>query len=243
MPKRPPLTVILLVIVLCFGLGLLNVLLESPEETVDLPPTPSPTFTTESSPPLLSVLIIGVNELSGPAPSLRAVWNLLYDEAGKTIYLHGISIDSGSRALKDIFAWSSVEGLDQAFMDALYQILPLSPDLIVVNDDIAFASIINYLGGVDIEGAKFDGESVLAFLSLSGDKPEILLNNQALILEALVPQALSSAPSPELTQLIELIPEHVYISQDVTDAVALLTPLREISPENIFFILLPDEAS
>jgi hypothetical protein len=128
--------------------------------------------------------------------------------------------------------------LNQVFLDELYQILPLSPDLVVVNDEVAFSSAVNYLGGVDLEGAKLDGESVLGFLSLSWQKPEILLNNQALILEALIPRAIAVAPSPELTELVELIPDHVYISQDVTDAVSMLTPLRDINPDNVFFILL-----
>jgi hypothetical protein len=249
MTKRPPLAVILVVIVLCFALGLLNVLIGSPEEIATPPPNPpTPTAIAENLTDLRSVLIVGVDELNSPTPSLRALWVLLYEVSGETLYLHGVPLDAAtgspnSRSLKDLFAWSIQDGLDPEFTSTLYQILPLSPDLIVVNDDAAFASAVNYLGGVDIEGAKFDGESILAFLSLSWDKPEILINNQSLILEALIPKALSSAPSPELSELIELIPEHVYLSQDVTDAVAMLTPLREISPENIFFILLSDEST
>jgi hypothetical protein len=246
MTKRPPLAVILVVIVLCFALGLLNVLLGSPEETVAPPPNPTRTAIAENLTDLRSVMIVGVDELNSPTPSLRALWFLLYQVSGETLYLHGVPIDSAagdsvSATLRDIFTWSVQDGLDPEFTETLYQILPLSPDLIVVNDDIAFASAVNYLGGVDIEGAAFDGESILAFLSLSWNKPDILLNNQALILEALIPEALSVAPSPEFTELIELIPEHVHISLDVTDAVAMLTPLREISQENIFLILLPEE--
>lgn len=248
MTKRPPLAVILIVIVLCFALGLLNVLLDSPEELISQSPTRLAPIAPDNSSNLQSVLIVGLDRLNSADPKLRALWVALYDETGENLYLHGVPLDSVVNGVKgtkieDIFAWSPQDGVDPQFLNSLYSILPLSPDLVVLLDDVAFASLVNYLGGVDIEGAKFDGSSVLAFLSLSWDKPEVLLNNQALILEALVPQALASAPSPELTELIELIPEHVYFSQDVTDAVALLTPLHEIGSENIFFILLPDEAS
>ena len=244
MTKRPPLTVILLVIVLCFALGVLNVLLNSPDEPVSQSPTPTAPTVPDNSSNLLSVLIVGVDQLSSADPNLRSLWVALYDETGGTLYLHGVPLDSVVNGIKgtrieDAFTWSQQEGVDPQFLSSLYSILALSPDLVVLLDDVAFASVVNFLGGVDIEGAKLDGSSVLAFLSLSWDKPEVLLNNQALILEALVPQALASAPSPELTELIALIPEHVYLSQDVTDAVALLTPLREIGSENIFFILIP----
>ena len=248
MTKRPPLTVILLVIVLCFALGLLNVLLDSPDELVSLSPTPSPPIVPENSSNLQSILIVGVDQLNSADPNLRALWVALYDETRETLYLHGVALDSAVNGIsgtkiEDVFAWSQQGGVDPQFLESLYSILPLSPDLVVLLDDVAFAAVVNYLGGVDIEGAKFDGSSVLAFLSLSWDKPEVLLNNQALILEALVPHALASAPTPKLTELIELIPEHVYLSQDVSEAVALLTPLREIGSENIFFILIPNEAS
>lgn len=218
-------------------------LLESPE-TVDAPQlTPSPTPFVESDGDLRSVLVVGVDDLRSPEPSLRAIWILLYESSGETLYLHGIPIDTAaddqrSRNLQDVFSWSIQEGVNQAFLDELFQVIPLVPDLVVVNDEVAFASAVNYLGGVDLEGAKLDGESVLGFLSLSWDMPAVLLNNQALILEALIPRAIVAAPSPELSELMALIPDHVYVSLDVTDAVGLINPLKEISPENVFFILL-----
>lgn len=243
MTKRPPLPVIVLVIVLCFVLGLLNVVLNNSEGTQPTPPTSTPSVLSENPTDLRSVLIVGVDEMEDASPSLRAVWVLLYQISTESLYLHGIPLDStaeegGSKSLRDLFAWSIQDGLDEAFMEELHRILPLSPDLIVVNDETAFASAVDYLGGVEIGGANLDGESVVAFLSLSWEKPETLLNNQALILEALVPKALASSPTPELSELAELIPEHVYLSWDVTEAVALMNPLRDIDPENIFFILV-----
>jgi hypothetical protein len=243
MAKRPPLAVILVVIVLCFALGLLNVLLDSPDSMDIPPPAPSPSAIVEDASNLRSVLIVGVNDLQSTAPELRAIWILLYEVSGETLYIHGVPIDAaaddqGSSDLTRTFSWSIQDGLNQEFLDELHQVIPLSPDLIVVNDEVAFTSAVNYLGGVDLEGAKLDGEDVLGFLSLSWEKSNVLLNNQALILEALIPRAIAIAPSRELTELVELIPDHVYLSQDVTDSVNMLTPLRDISPDNVFFILL-----
>ena len=94
MAKRPPLAVILVVIVLCFALGLLNVLLDSPD-TAEIPPTaPSPSAIVEDSSNLRSVLIIGIDELRSPAPELRAVWILLYELSSETIYVHGVPVDA-----------------------------------------------------------------------------------------------------------------------------------------------------
>ena len=113
--------------------------------------------------------------------------------------------------------------------------------MVVVLDEVAFTSLVNYVGGVELAGALLDGKSVLDFLSVAWLNPDLLLENQAMIIKGILPRALGLAPSPELTELIQLIPEHAYISLDVTDAVGLISPLRKITSENVFFILLgPD---
>ena len=140
--------------------------------------------------------------------------------------------------MANLFDWSTQDGLNPTFEAALFQVIPLPPDLVVVLDEVAFTSLINYVGGVEVTSALLDGESVLAFLSVAWETPDLLLENQAMIIKGIIPRAIELAPSPELTELIQLIPEHAYISLDVTDAVSLINPLRKITSENVFFILL-----
>lgn len=246
MTNKPPFAVILLVVFVCSGLGILNVLLGVPSsetaasQTPD-PPTPQSAPTTND--PLQSVLILGVDKLGNAKPTLRSVWIALFQPTGETVYMHGVSLNESApsidpRTLGELFDWSNQEGLNPTFEAALFQIIPLPPDLVVVLDEVAFAALVNYVGGVDVAGALFDGESVLAFLSVAWPNPDLLLENQAMIIKGIIPRAIELAPSPELTDLIQLIPEHASISLDVTDAVGLISPLRKITPENVFFILL-----
>jgi hypothetical protein len=244
MTKKPPLAIILFVIVVCFVLGIVNVVLTSPEEPAALPtslPTEAPQDADTS---LQSVLILGVDRLDVEHPILRSVWFALFQRSSDTVYLHGVPLNASAQdldpgTLQELFTWNRESGTNQIFNNVLYRILPLSPNLTVILDDQAFSMAIDYLGGIDFQGAMLDGDSALSFVSLSTDDYELLLNNQAQIIKAMIPEALKLAPSPELTDLVKLIPEHASLSLDVTDAIGVLSPLRTISEENIFFILLP----
>ena len=113
----------------------------------------------------------------------------------------------------------------------------MHPTVTIIVDDTAFARVIDYLGGIEIRGKTLDGESILTFLSLSWDQPGILVQNQADIIRAIIPKALALPETPELTPLLELIPDHTSLSLDITEAVGLILPLRETSDDSIFIIL------
>ena len=245
MTKRPPLAVILLVIVICFALGLLNVLLQDNDDPSSLPTpfVPSPTNTISSS--INSILIVGVDDLGYSAPQVRAIWIAAYRSSNSDIYLHGIPLDTripGQEGKKiiDQFQWNPEAGLSKSFTDGLFEIIQLRPNLTILLDDHAFAQTIDYLGGVEIRGKNLDGESVLTFLSLSWDRPGVLLVNQADIIQSLIPKALSLPETPELTELFTLIPDHMYLSMEINQAVAFVLPIREIDADSVFLIL-PEE--
>ncbi len=242
MTKRPPLAVILLVIIICFALGLLNVLLREPEEPSSIPTpfSPSPSETAFSS--INNILILGVDDLTSIDSKLRAIWIATYRTNENIIYLHGIPLNANipgeeDTQLSDVFEWTSQAGLNPEFESRLYEIIPLHPNLTIILDDTAFARTIDYLGGIEIRGKTLDGESVLTFLSLSWDQPGILIQNQADIIRSIIPKALGLPETPELTELISLIPDHASLSSEISKAVGMILPLRKTSSESIFIIL------
>jgi hypothetical protein len=242
MTKRPPLAVILLVIVICFVLGLLNILLQEDEDPSSAPTPflPSPSETVPS--PISNILIIGVDDLTRINPKLRAIWIATHRSAENIIYLHGIQLntnipDEEGTQLSEVFEWSSQTGLSEIFLNQLYKIIPLEPHLTIILDDNAFARVIDYLGGIEIRGKNLDGESVLTFLSLSWDQPEILIQGQADIIRAIIPKALGLPETPELTELLALVPDHASLSLEISKAVGLVLPLRKATPDSIFIIL------
>jgi hypothetical protein len=245
MAKRPPFVVFLLVIFVCFALGLLNVLINDPEGQTQISDTPLPTAIDVTDLPIQSILIIGVDDLRNIKPQLRSIWIAAYRSSEKIVYLHGLSLDTpipGEEGitLQNLFTFSAQSGPGMEFTSGLYKILPLDPTLSLVLDEIAFAAIVDYLGGIEIRGNALNGEGVLTFLSLYWDQPALLLENQATVIRALIPKALNLPESPELTDLFNLVPTHAFLSMDISTTVAKIYPFREINPESIFLIM-PEE--
>jgi len=247
MTKRPPFVVIILVIIICFALGVLNVLITDPEEPTPLSDTPFPTQIEATDLPIQSILIVGVDDLRNIKPKPRAIWIAAYRATEKVVYLHGLALDTPipgneGTSLESLFSWSSQTGLGVEFTTGLFETLPLNPNLTIVLDDIAFAAIVDYLGGADIRGNALDGESVLTYLSLYWDQPKLLLEHQATVVRNLIPKALDQPESPELTDLFSLVPSHAILSMDISTAVAKIYPLRDINPDSVFIIMPEDKA-
>jgi hypothetical protein len=246
MEKRPSPILLLIVIMACFAAGILSVWLRHP-------PQPSSTTETASSTRAssqaleqseqTSILILGVDDLLAPNPALRAVWYVSYRLPGRDIFVLGLPIDCPVSSptdaeLRTLFAWSPQSGIARSFLEGLSSQLPPSPDVTLVLDEQAFAGLVDFLGGVTLEGAHLDGSQVVSVLALLSDQPDAFLNMQQKIINALVAEAPALGTSPDLTTLIQYVPQHAYSSLAPLSVVALVSPLFPISATSVHIALL-----
>jgi hypothetical protein len=253
MKSRPPVAMLVAVLSLCFVLGLLSVLLRQPtdgnpglERRV---PTSRPTshiLPPETGADQTVILILGVDQLRGSRPTLRAVWFATYRLPAKGIFLMGLPVDqptggATSAPLHSLFAWSPDQGVDPGFLRALESFVALSPDVVLILDEVAFAALVDYLGGVELSGVQLDGQEVIAFLDLIARDPAASLQAQASILEPLSQQAPRIGDTLDLTPLTELMPEHGYLSVPAQELVGMVAPLLPIDPE-LIFVQLPESS-
>jgi hypothetical protein len=110
---------------------------------------------------------------------------------------------------------------------------PAYPDVIVVLDEEAFAQVIDFMGGVVLEGDRFDGQSIVTSLQFVSDDPQMLLSMQASLLLSLSFQGAQLGEHPEITSLTALIPDHAYSSIQPTTLVNLLIPMLPLDPASI----------
>jgi hypothetical protein len=122
-------------------------------------------------------------------------------------------------------------------LDALYREIPLELDAVIVLDETGFAQAIDFLGGVPINEATFTGQEVLGIMSLTEDDPSASLSLQRRLLAAMSQRAVEVGASPEITPLVELIPEHLYLSIPINKLVELLAPVLPIRSQTTHFEL------
>ena len=234
---------LLLLVLVCFGLGLASALAPrsaaTPTATIAPGPAPVPDAGGQTT-----LLVVGVDDLHSPQPALRAVWLISFRTPGKDLFALGlpthaaVPVQSGF-ALAELFAWDREHGVDAAFLAGLQRLAPLQPSLVLCMDRTAFAALIDYLGGLDLNGVRLSGVEAVAVLDLLADDPAASLATQARLLEALALRAPQAGATPDLTPLIDLIPDHVYLSSSLAEAAAALAPLLPIEPTALHFDLPP----
>jgi hypothetical protein len=251
MIKRPSLPLVLFVLFICFVAGLASVLLKPGDDSSPMaslqPQSNSETafpFGDATTSPQTTILILGVDDLQAETPRLEAIWFVTFRLPGRDLFLLGIPIHipvgvQPELRLKDLFRWSTDQGPDALFMQALHDEVPLTIDVILVVDEIAFASFIDYMGGVTLESGTLDGHQVIGVLDLVKDQPTAALEVQERVVRALSEKAPNLGSTPDLTPLMTLIPENAFSSIPSLHLVSLINPLLPIQPNTVHIELMP----
>ncbi len=253
MIKRPSLPLVLFVLFACFAAGVASVLLrQSDDDLTSGSPRIEPSttahlpLTNATSSPQTTILVLGVDQLSAETPVLEAIWFVTYRLPGTNLYLFGIPLDTPVEAqsalqLKDLFRWSTDQGPDALFIQALYAKVPLPIDVTLVIDEIAFAAFVDYMGGVTLESGTLDGRQVIGVLELVENQPTAALEVQRRLVQALSEKVPDLGSTPDLSPLMALIPENAYSSIPAINVVAMISPLLPIQPGAIHIELMPGD--
>jgi hypothetical protein len=230
--------VLLILVLVCFTLGLVSALGRHPAQDAG-PSAGSPSLPSTASFLQRTVLFLGVDSLESSDPSLLAVWLASFRLPGRDIFLLGLPTDliaagENQASLSSLFRWSSEEGPDPGFLSAVQQAAPLTPDLIVCLDRDGFITLVDYLGGLDLGGVHLDGAQTMAVLDMLTGDEDASLATQGRLLEAMSLRAPLVGSTPDLTSLLNLAPMHAYLSTPVTEAAALVAPLLPIEPDAIY---------
>jgi hypothetical protein len=234
---RPRLSfgVIVLLLASCFALGLVSALL-SRTPTEDPQPTQLPPPTEDQ----VDVVIVGYDHGDDNRAVLRSIWIASFEPPGRDLFLTGIPADSLSpdldgRPLSTAFAITSDGAPSPQFLRALSGIAPMTPDLVVTLDEVGFTQIVDYLGGIDLNGAMLDGSQILAVLELLSEDPAASTATQRSVLQAMVERSEQLGDSPDITPLTGLVPDHAYVSLPMTQSIALVAPLLPLETSRVHF--------
>jgi hypothetical protein len=165
-----------------------------------------------------------------------------YEPADAELYLFGLPINlrpsARSKPIHEDFALTEERLPAERFMRALRTRIDLQPHLVVVLDDLAFARIIDFLGGAELPGGIYSGEAVLRLLDPLDQDPSALLEAQIEVLGALAPKAFPPTLPMEVSDFTALIPGHLQLSSEPQEAFALLAPLLAVKEENVHVLPL-----
>jgi len=243
--------VIIILVSLCFCIGLGTVLLG--EQTTASPISSIIRFFPEGGlAPFLNperslkttVLILGIDRFDRPDPELKAIWLLTVQPPEKNVILSGVPtnldlVEGANVTLESFFAWTPDKVVAPPFLEAIERALRVEVDIVVVMDEYAFSSMVDYLGGLPLEGDlglplddhNLTGQQVLALHTVFASDPDSLVSLQANIIQGLIPQVQKLGANPDLDLLLALLPDHANVSIHEAQLAVLLSHLLPLDPE------------
>jgi len=229
-----------------FVLGLASTILGSRADSPRAGATPTERSAQPSSvaAPQVSVLILGVDSLDDETPGVLAAWLASFRPPGREVFLFGFPIDHRIDDELTLAQAVAASGGDfGSLRTALGGLTPLPIDAVVVLDTAGFATLIDFVGGLPTGETIVDGESALSVLDLLRDDPAASVLAQSRLVQALTAQAATVRSGTDLQPLIDLIPEHAYLSLSPEQVVAMVAPYLPLEVERVHISLpspLPD---
>lgn len=244
MKNRPSLP-ILSVLILMLGLGTLSVWWshrQSQGHAEEFTSTQLPSG--EAGPRLTSqngsrmILILGVDDLQSHPATLVAVWLANSRISNKEVLLIGYPIDAVAplqgQSLQQLFRYNPEQGIAPGFIEAVQNLAVVSSiDLIVMLDEVMFASLVNYVGGVQLDDGWLSGQDCVAIQRLFYDDGSHLVRTQQRILQELRLQLNGIAGSFDITSLVLLSREHAFLPVDPAQLALWAAPFLPVDPKNI----------
>lgn len=179
-----------------------------------------------------NVVIFGVDDLQRSSPRLEAIWIGTFELVGKDGVLLGLPRTfqiTNNQSIEQAFTWTPDMGTDPDFLSSVEATLGLHFNSTVVMDGICFQAMIDSVGGIPMEnGRSLDGLSALALHKLSVNDPWMALAVQAKILTGASLRAAEVGDLLDLSLLIDLTPNHCWLSMSRESAVELILRMLPI---------------
>jgi len=164
-----------------------------------------------------SILLISARSINTPNPHLESIWLATYFSTDTTIRLLPI-YPAGNQPISDF-----EEKLAHSFnFDKIHGVPVLNQDFLLVLenhnywwsgyilfDEVALTSILNLVGGIDLNGRTLAGEQALKEFPEVLDNPQDAYSSQIAILQTACHKFQEITPQSDLPQLISLLPKHI----------------------------------
>jgi len=165
-----------------------------------------------------NLLVIGIDDLSSPSPRLESVWLVSYFPGQSAFTLFPIYPDileknnSDHEALVKDFSLDANDAPNQAFFDLLGRETWWNNYLVI--DEAGWATILDFLGGVIIDGRLLDGSGAPGSLTL-WDDPFASARGQTALLQAACLRA-ATLRQEDAIQGLSLLAPHLRSDLDLT---------------------------
>ena len=178
-------------------------------------PTPPESIPEPARADQRSLLVLGVDRVDSSEARLQGVWYAVYRQNSPRITLvplfPALTEGDSTRAveLDEAFRLRSDGAVDPAFFKAVSENFGMSWDAYVLLDDIAIMEIVDFFGGVSVNGERVSGPRAVGGIPRAWEDPPVAVLGQAFLLESLCREITFDSIPKNYEKILSLIPEHL----------------------------------
>jgi len=188
-----------------------------PQQTNHPPINPSPPTILSTPGKQDGVWLIAVDRINNSTPKIKGVWLLAYIIGyEKLIPLPFFPTDNFLHDTELVKSFRITEGhqIAPAFWDKLPKHGQIDQKYIVV-DEIAAVEIINFFGGVTIEGKHLNGREIISQSKNPQSDPHFRIKQQTVIMDSICKSIFNNQAIPDLAKLHRKIEKNILTNLDL----------------------------
>lgn len=165
------------------------------------------------------IWLIAADRLNDNAPQIKGVWLMAYINGYaklKPLPLFPSDNPKRDKELMNSFRITKDHRISPEFWDEIQKINQGVTNYIVF-DEVAAVEIINYFGGVTIDGKHLNGIEIMVQSQNTKKDPQYLIRRQTVIMDSLCKTIFNSQPAPDFKQLQRTIKNHILSNLDLNE--------------------------
>jgi hypothetical protein len=184
----------------------------------------TPSTETQFSQDQQSLLVIGVDRADAADARLQGVWYVTYLNDSPHITLIPIYPDPNGNSRKkgqnlvDAFRIRQDGMVDPDFLKAIKQDQNLTWNTYVLVDDIAMMEVVDFFGGVLVDGEAINGPLAIGGIPRAWEKPREAILGQASLLDNLCERISFDSTPKNYQRIMALLPGHMRSEMSVDAA-------------------------
>lgn len=194
-----------------------------------------PTISESNPQPEISVLpgrqegiwLIGVDQINKSTPQIKGIWLLTYITGYnklKPLPFYPSNNNQKDAELEQTFQIDHNSFVSEDFWNKLQSRSQPVHDYIIF-DEVAAAEMINYFGGVTIDGQHLDGNEIFKQSPEFQQQPQLRINRQIVIMSSLCNRIFSDHPVPDFATLQKKVASHILSNIDLGEQLTIYQKL------------------
>ena len=173
------------------------------------------------------IWLIGVDQINKSTPQIKGIWLLTFITGYNKLKPLPFYPSNNAQNDAELEQTFRIDGNSRVSGDFLNSLQARSQPVqnYIIFDEVAAAEMINYFGGVSINGSHMDGSEIFKQSQELLQQPQLRIDRQIVIMSNLCNRIFSDSPAPDFAALQKKVTSHILSNLDLSEQLIMYQKL------------------